>query len=287
MGDEARVGDAKPPDSEDGQSNAHSQGGRRCHPARQSGLISGIVSGLLTSILVSFYFTATGQATLIAITHHLAKPSCNDPQWLLQVSDNGIFANAYYFQQDTIPGYRSLHTPNSTIDGDLNTAWLQFWPSPSTHSPNKNSDYIEWTFPQRYDVRLICIVDGWTEDSTTYVATLPIGTAKVYVTNPTTAIPPIGLPSISDHCASRTQPFTDYLGKDGSIRDSYQWQGVPFHCNTSNIVLHIMRVSNSSMNYREGHLAQAQLGKYKAPLTGLSEIRFYYCPAMLCFLPTQ
>ena len=287
MSDEERAGDAKPPGSEEDKSNTDSTSDRKSHPARWSGLISGIVCGLLTSILVSFYFTATGQATLNTITHHLTKPSCNDPQWLLQVPDNAIFASSYYFQQDTIPDYNSLHSPNLTIDGDLNTSWLQFWPSPSTFSSNENSDYIEWTFPQTYDVRLICVVDGWSEDRHTYVATLPIGTAKVYVTNPAAALPPIGLPSISNQCASRTEYFKDYLEADGAISDSYQWQGVPFHCNTSNIVLHIMGVSSSSMKYRAGRLDQAQLGQYKASLTGLSEIRFYYCPAMLCFLPTQ
>src|ERR1700722_776621 len=96
----------------------------------------------------------------------------------------------------------------------------------------------------------------------------PLGLRKVSAKPPPAPPPPIGLPSISNQCASRTEYFKDYLEADGAISDSYQWQGVPFHCNTSNIVLHIMGVSSSSMKYRAGQLDQAQLGQYKASLTG-------------------
>jgi hypothetical protein len=286
--DNEQAADVAPGDDSGGkQSGANQEAGRKSHPARQAGLISGVVSGLLTSILVSFYFTATGQATLTAIRHHLTQPSCSNPQWLLQVPDNQIFAGAFYFQKDTIQDYGSLHTPDLTVDGNLNTAWLQIWPSPSTHKPKENSDYIEWTFPQRYDIRLICVVDGWTEDRSTYEGTTPIGTAEIYVTKAGSVIPPIGLPKASGQCKSRMQPFKDYLVRDGAIRDSYQWQGVPFHCNTSNIILHITGVAGSSVSYRKGHLDRVQIANDNAPMAGLSEIRFYYCPTMLCPLPTN
>jgi hypothetical protein len=129
-------------------------------------------------------------------------------------------------------------------------------------------------------------VDGWAEDLQTYTDTLPIGKATVYVTNE--AVPPAeGSPSQSNTCTSQHASFQDYLQKDGSVTFTYQWQPVPFHCRTSDVVLRIESVSQASATLRKGHLVDSSLNGYQAPLTGLSEIKFYYCPAALCWLPTN
>jgi hypothetical protein len=135
---------------------------------RQNSWMIGVFTGLISGVIVAFYLSASGQAALTAIRHH-TKPSCSNPQWLLQVPDSQVFTSSYYIQSDKIPGYGSFHVASNTIDGDLSTSWLQLWPSLSTHSgAGLSSDYIEWSFAQPYNVRLICIVDGWAEDLQTY-----------------------------------------------------------------------------------------------------------------------
>ena len=176
--------------------------------------VIGVATGLISGIVVAFYLSATGQAALTAVRHGLAKPSCSDPQWLLQVPDSDVFASAYYVQFDQLKDYSSVHSASNTVDGDLNTSWLQSWPSPTTYSGAHDSDYIEWSFAQAYNIRLICVVDGWAADLPTYRSTLPIGTASVYVTDE--GLPPmVGSPSRSDICTSRHARFQDYLHPNG------------------------------------------------------------------------
>ena len=162
----------------------------------------GLLTGLISGVVVSFYLSATGQAALTAARHGLTRPSCSDPQWLLQVPDSDVFASAYYVQYDKIQGYDNFHAASNTVDGDLSTSWLQSWPSPTTYSGARDSDYIEWSFAQAYNIKLICVVDGWAADLPTYRDALPIGTATVYVTNE--GVPPmVGSPRPSDICTSR------------------------------------------------------------------------------------
>jgi len=269
--------DSNPPDSKETLTN-RKPWWRRDHP-----WLTGIATGIISGVLVSFYLSATGQATLTAVRHHLVRPSCSDPQWLLQVPGNQVSANAYYVQTDTIPGYGEYHRPGYTIDGDLGTSWLQFWPSPTSKLGQRSSDYIEWTFPQRYNVRLICIVDGWTEDNITYEGTFPISAATVFAA--TSGIPPAnGLPSPSEACPSSTPHFKDYLGKNGLVSSTVQWQPIKFHCLTADVVLHIDSASEAN---RPHPPLGVKLHGWQKPLTGISEVRFYYCPNFLCLLPTN
>jgi hypothetical protein len=238
-------------------------------------ILIGTVAGLISGAIVSFFLTSTGHATIIAADHFWKAPNCSNPQWLLQVPDNSIFSSAYYFQQDSLVQFRLVHVPDFTVDGDLRTAWLQAWPSPSS-----SSNYIEWTFPSDYNVRLMCIVDGWTEDSETYDRTLPIGKATIYTTNTSKHVPAIGEPVQSRNCSPGHVSFKDYFK-----RYSYEWQGVTFNCDTNNVVLHIDGVSKASIKRRGSMLSKIQFYDSPRSLTGLSEVRFYYCPTMLCFLP--
>ncbi len=248
-----------------------------------------IATGILTGAIVSFYLTSTGQAWKTFIINFDPKPTCNDPKWLLQVPDNQIFASSFYFQKDNIPGFGVWHYPDSSIDGSVRTAWLQFWPP---LSKPKNDSYIEWTFPQSYPIRLICIVNGWTGDRATYTATLPIGKATIYATDPAVAPPAVGIPIRSSQCPAQEQAFQDYMERNGSTTYPYQWQAVPYWCTSSGIVLYIDSVSPDSIKFRADTLVPAQLtpsslGTYQAPLTGLSEIRFYYSPDSMSFISTH
>jgi hypothetical protein len=244
--------------------------------------VAGVLTGVISGTMVAFFLSATGQATLTAFRNGFATPTCSNPQWLLQVPNDQVFSSAFYVQADSIPGYKEYHSPGNTIDGNLETSWLQAWPSLTTNLGKKSSDYIEWSFSQPRNVRLICIVDGWTENSTTYTRTLPIGTATTYVTG--SDIPPRhGSPLPSVTCSSSTTRFKDYLGRGGQMGFAYQWQPISFQCVTDNIVLHVDHVSKASMLKRP-NLALHQLDGQVSPQTGLSEIRFYYCPAFLCTL---
>jgi hypothetical protein len=233
--------------------------------------------------MVAFFLSPTGQASATAMRDHLTKPTCDNPQWLMQVPDNEIFSNAYYVQHDTIPQYGIYHTPEDTVDGNLTTSWLQMWPSPTTSMGRKSSDYIEWTFSRSYDLRLICIVDGWTENSITYKETLPIGSTTVYATNPTIPPPNIGSPVPISACRASGAHFRDYNTRADSVGFIYQWQPVAYRCLTRGIVLHIDSVAGASN--RSGLALSEVINGKREPLVGLSEVRFYYCPALLCWLP--
>lgn len=248
-----------------------------------------IATGILTGAIVSFYLTPTGQAWKTFITNYDPKPTCSDPKWLLQVPDSQIFASSYYFQKDNIDGFGVWHDPNSTIDGNVRTAWLQFWPP---LSKPKNYSYIEWTFSQSFPIRLICIVNGWTEDRATYTATLPVGKTTIYATDPAVAPPAAGLPMRSSQCPAHKQELQDYLTQSKVIAYVYQWQAASYSCDTSAVVLYIDSVSANSEKLRAGTLVPAvltpsSLGNYTAPLTGLSEIRFYYSPDSMRFISTH
>lgn len=259
------------------------------HPGRRDKLRDWVIAtatGLVTSIALSFYLSATGQAAMTAVRDGFAKPSCANPQWLLQVPDSEIFAHAYYEQKDVLRDFSLFHVAGNTVDGDVNTSWLQFWPSMSTARGEGSSDYIEWSFSHSYDVRLICVVNGWPEDRDTYTKTLPISTATIYSTDPNSTPPISGSPRRAATCAVRQARFADYLDAHGNVRFADQWQPVSFHCITSDVVLRISSVSRASIAKRQSTLATSTLGDYAAPLTGLSEVQFYYCPVVLCGLPT-
>src|SRR5690242_12019482 len=151
MSDNSPAAAGVPDDSKSALASAPRPSARR---DRRRDWLIGIVTGVISGVLVSFYLTATGQATWIALRHGFATPTCTNPEWLLQVPDSEVFTVAYYVQKDRIPNYEQYHVASSTVDGDLNTSWLQFWPSPSAHLAGGSSDYVEWSFAQPYDVRL-------------------------------------------------------------------------------------------------------------------------------------
>lgn len=242
------------------------------------GLISGLISGIISGAVVSFALTPTGHAFGVYVFQRDPTPNCSNPQWLMQVPDDQIFANSYYFSPDTLHYYGILHIPDYSIDGDLRTSWLQWWPTTNMNQGNQSDNYITWSFPQKYAIRLICIIDGWTEDSNTYESTLPISKATIYssyVSNSkvrTYQLCPIIIAHLKDYINAYT----------------YQWQGVPFDCAANSITLQIDGVAGTSIKDRVGHLDMvpepSPNSNISAPLVGLSEVRFYYAPSFLSHL---
>jgi hypothetical protein len=238
------------------------------HAHRWSELISGIIAGILSGAAVSFFLTPTGQATEIFVAHGDPKPSCANPQWLLQVPDAEVSANSYYFTFDTIPHYGILHPPESSVDGAPRSAWLQWWPTTKINK-EKDLDVISWTFPRQFDVRLVCIVDGWAEDQDTYNRTLPIRTAT--------------LSSVLSPCPTVTKGITSI-----STYNPTRWQQVPFSCYAQEVSLRIDTVlwpSGKARDKLDLVPEPAPHAKIRRPLTGLSEVRFYYSPDYLRYMP--
>jgi hypothetical protein len=154
------------------------------------------------------------------------------------------------------------------VDGAPRSAWLQWWPTTNINR-KKNLDIISWTFARQYDIRLICIVDGWADDKDTYTRTLPIRTAT--------------LSSVLSQCPTVPENITGI--------DTYnptQWQELPFSCYAQEVTLRIDTVHWPAGTAR-GKLdlvpEPAPHAKIPRPLTGLSEVRFYYSPDMLRFWP--
>jgi hypothetical protein len=245
-----------------------------------SGLISGIISGIISGALVSFALTPTGHAFGVYVFQRDPTPSCTNPQWLMQVPDDQIFANSYYFSPDTLQYYGILHSPDYSVDGDLRTSWLQWWPTTNMNQGNVSYNYVSWTFPTEYHIRLICIINGWTEDSNTYESTLPIGKATIYSSYASNS------KSSTNYqlCGNTTVSLRDYIDAY-----TYQWQGVSFDCSANSISLRIDSVASSSIIDRAGHLDMVPEPKpdsnIKMPLVGLTEVRFYYAPSFLSHLP--
>ena len=241
-------------------------------------LLIGIISGLISGIIVSFLLTPTGHSAGVLLSHFYDQPSCNNPQWLMQVPDDQIFSNSFYQQFDSIKRYGIYHSPYSSVDGNLQTAWLQWWPTSNITGNRSSDNYISWTFSHPYDVRLVCVVDGWAENKITFDQTLPIGTADIYSSTSSGK----GVPQRSMHCTRTFYRFQDYFNKY-----TYKWQGIPFSCLTQEVVLHIDNVNDSSFaarHFLDTSQAPGQTisgAKLMLPFTGLSEVRFYYVPSLV------
>jgi hypothetical protein len=253
-------------------------GNMAANQQRRFGWLGGFISGVISGLLVSFILTPTGHAAGVYVANLNSKPSCRNPQWLMQVPDDQIFSDSYYFSADTLPYYGIQHTPDYSVDGDLRTAWLQWWPTTDLNAGDDTKNWITWSFPHSYDVRLICIINGWQADHETNIETLPISRALISSGHASNSeIPNYKL------CPPVASRLDDYLHAY-----TYQWQPVSFSCNTNSVTLTIESVAASSEAARKKSLDKVPeplLAKTKRPLAGLSEVRFYYAPAILSHLP--
>jgi hypothetical protein len=234
------------------------------------GLGSGIVAGIISGALVSFFLTPTGQALKSLMVHPTTPPSCSNPEWLLQVPDNQITADSFYIAPDTVPDHGiTAHSADSTVDGSDNTAWLQWWPTTQFNGAELRFNRIHWEFPSKYNIRLICVVDGWTADEITYSTTRPVRYAVINFSK--------------RGCHHYNKTFSNKSGF------THEWQQVSVSCDTRNVVLQVdsaykaVTVSGISPDCVP---PPPKSGPSRCTeLTGISEVKFYYSPGILAPLP--
>ena len=219
-----------------------------------------IVGALLTTLLgvlgivIGLWTTAGGKSAESYLTSS-GTPTCANPKWLLQVPDSQIYANAFYVHEP--------YSANLTIDGDQNTAWLQWWPTTDFNGNKPGDNNIEWDFsPFSYNLRLICIADGWNQDLLAYDSVELIRKATIVLGG--------------NGCPVYEKEFRN----NGFVGNSpAEWQQVEVLCRTSQVRL----VVNSTYNAVSPRCAtpphEGTIGCL--PLTGISEVRFYYSPDWL------
>lgn len=163
-------------------------------------------------------------------------PTCSDPKWLVAVPNDQISATSYYVAKP--------HSANLTVDGNQDTAWLQRWPTTDLPGNKPRYNRIHWDFsPNAYDLRLICIIDGWTQDYQTYESTEPIRNATIDL---------------------RTKSCPLYPATFINKGFTHKWQEVRVLCKTSNVRLVVQSTYQTKGPWH---------------LTGISEVKFYYTPS--------
>lgn len=220
-----------------------------------------IIGTLLTTLLavlgivIGLWTTAGGKSTEAYLTSS-GTPTCANPKWLLQVPDSQIYANAFYVHEP--------YSANLTIDGDQNTAWLQWWPTTGFNGSKPGDNYIEWDFsPSNYNLRLICIADGWNQDLPAYDSVELIRKATIDLE--------------VNGCPVYVKKFRNNRFTGSSPAE---WQQVKVLCRTSKVRL----VVNSTYNAVSPRCATPPPDERTIgclPLTGISEVRFYYSPDWL------
>jgi hypothetical protein len=221
--------------------------------------IGGTISGLLavSGIVIGLSATAGGKSTESYLVGN-GTPTCADPKWLLQVPDSQIYASAFYVQEPFSAG--------QTVADNTSMAWLQWWPT-TNFAGNKPADnYIQWDFyPFNYNLRLICVVDGWNQNIVAYDSTEPIRKATIY---------------LGDGCPVYQETFSNNGFMGGFPAE---WQQVKVLCKTS--VVHL--VVDSTYNAAKPLCATPPSGVGTTecrPLTGISEVRIYYSPDWLSWV---
>ncbi len=220
-------------------------------------VIGAIGSALLAvlGILIGLWATSGGKAVGSYVLQS-GTPTCSNPKWLLLVPENNtqITAHAFYEYMD--------HTARLTVDEDPTTAWLQWWPTTGFKDNTPQDNRIHWYLSNAYDLRLICIVDGWPKNNPSYTRTEPIQKATIDLMN--------------KGCPSYNKTFTDNI---------WGWQQVRVACRTSDVVLYVRSTFRSAQT---PYCARPPRGAGPTDcraLTGISEIKFYYSPDALTSAP--
>jgi len=224
---------------------------------RGKGIATGIGLSLsIFAIALTLLLTQTGQSALTYAVDLGAKPTCLHPRWLLEVPNSQISVTAFYVPRP--------YFANQTVDGNLNTAWLQWWPTTDFGSYKPGDNYVQWNLSNAYNLRLICVMDGWTQDILTYNSTEPIHKAVF---------------DLLDRCPLYEKTFTNK-------GFTTTWQPVRVDCKTGKVRLYLKSV------YRPASATPycvppppGTLVTHCRKLTGISEIRFYYSPGPLSLAP--
>ena len=240
---------------------------------QSSGWTAGIVTGLITGALVTFAVTPTGHSAefrVLQVANSAKSPSCTNPGWLLQVPDDQILANSWYQAMDNVQDYKTLHTPDLTVDGNPRSAWLQWWPSRGIHDGPGSGNYITWSFAQSYDIRLVCILNGWDEDIHTFDSAEPVKSATIGNKAP--------------GCSGTQTKLTTHSY-------TYAWNEVKLSHSHPTSFLCLQITAPYHETYKTDKLLtcapvpQGSKGSLCRVLTGISEIRFYYSPSILDGVP--
>jgi hypothetical protein len=217
------------------------------------GVISLIVS--VVSLVIALLATTSGKSAESYILDS-ATPTCSDPNWLVQVPDDQISVSAFYYYQSD--------TPDHTINGDPNTAWLQWWPTADFGGNRPTDNYIEWDFsPLMYNLRLICVADGFNSNIVAYDSTEPIRKATIYLGG--------------NDCPIYGKTFSNNGFMGGFPAE---WQPVKVLCRASLVRLVVDSTYSAVTPLCEPSPLGAGTTECR-PLTGISQVKFYYSPDWL------
>jgi hypothetical protein len=167
------------------------------------------------------------------------QPTCDDPGWLREVNIEQAFP--YYLpNRDSHPGEHSW-------DGDPTTAWLQNWPTPG-------DDLIAWRFQRPEDVRLVCVLSGWTSDINTYTTTGRL--KRIKLTSP--------------GCSDKILVLPNYVSPGGKVEaPAWNYFSIRFSCDTQRVNPHVtLWIRSVYPPSSEGESRQRNVA--------ISEITFYF-----------
>lgn len=235
--------------------------------------ICGILTGLITGALVTFAITPTGHSAefrVLQMANSAKSPSCTDPGWLLQVPDDQILTNSWFQAMDNVPDYKTLHTPDLTVDGNPRSAWLQWWPSTGIDDTPGHGNFISWSFAQSYNIRLVCILNGWDEDSHTFSSAETVKSVTIGNKAP--------------GCSGTQKILTihSYTCTWNEVKLSHS-HPTKFLCLQITAPYHETRKTDNLLTCAP--VPQGSMGPSCRYLTGISEIRFYYSPSALNWVP--
>ena len=144
---------------------------------------------------------------------------------------------------------------------------MQWWPTTDFHNNKPADNYILWNFyPFNYNLRLICIADGWNQDILTYNGVELIRKATI----------DLG----SNVCPVYVKKFNNN-GFMGGL--PAEWQQVKVLCKTSQVRLVVDSTYDAANPLCVSPPPHTGITECKL-LTGISEVRFYYSPDWLSWV---
>lgn len=118
--------------------------------------ITVLLDKLGTPILTGVILALFGIALAPRIAERLQKPTCDNPRGLTALE--AVTAHGDSLPPDTFPnkGYVN-YSPSNLVDGNSSTAWVEGLPGLGVGAS------VRLEFGRVYDVRLVCVVNGYAE----------------------------------------------------------------------------------------------------------------------------